>query len=154
MILEVDPDFLKDPSSLDKIFVKSNTGHQIPLAGVAQFKTVNSSLSVSHQGQFPAVTISFNLAPGVALGQATEVIQKTAEELHMPSSISGSFQGTAQIFRASLTNMPLLIAAALLAVYVVLGMLHESLIGGLQGRPPHRRSGAVIQCSQAVVECF
>jgi hydrophobe/amphiphile efflux-1 (HAE1) family protein len=128
VILELDPKFLRDPSSLQKIYVKSSTGQQIPLASVAKFKPANANLSVNHQGQFPAVTISFNLAPGVALGQATEIIQKAAEELKMPARVQGSFQGTAQVFKASLINLPLLIAAALVAVYVVLGMLYESLI--------------------------
>jgi hydrophobic/amphiphilic exporter-1 (mainly G- bacteria), HAE1 family len=128
VILEVDPDLLQDPASLEKIYVKSTTGQQVPLASVASFKTSNTSLSVNHQGQFPAVTLSFNLAPGVALGQATAIIEKAVEELHMPSSVQGSFQGTAQVFRDSVSNMRLLVAAALLAVYVVLGMLYESLI--------------------------
>jgi multidrug efflux pump subunit AcrB len=101
---------------------------QVPLSAVASFKRANTFLSVNHQSQFPAVTISFNLAPGVALGDATRIIEQAASELKMPSTVQGSFQGTAQVFRASLSNMPLLIAAALLAVYVVLGMLYESLI--------------------------
>jgi len=128
VILELDPKFLRDPSSLQKIYVKSSTGQQIPLASVAKFKPANANLSVNHQGQFPAVTISFNLAPKVSLGQATEIIQKAAEELKMPARVQGSFQGTAQVFKSSLVNLPLLIAAALVAVYVVLGMLYESLI--------------------------
>ena len=123
VILELDPKFLRDPSSLQKIYVKSSTGQQIPLASVAKFKPANANLSVNHQGQFPAVTISFNLAPKVSLGQATEIIQKAAEELKMPARVQGSFQGTAQVFKSSLVNLPLLIAAALVAVYVVLGML-------------------------------
>jgi hydrophobe/amphiphile efflux-1 (HAE1) family protein len=128
VILEVEPKYLLDPSALNQIYVRSTNGFQVPLAAVAQFKASNTFLSVNHQGQFPAVTISFNLAPGVALGQATEVIDQAVEELKMPSSVLGSFQGTAQVFRASMANLPLLIAAAILAVYVVLGMLYESLI--------------------------
>src|SRR6266849_1933094 len=128
VILELDPKFLLDPSSLQKIYVKSSSGQQIPLASVAKFKPVNANLSVNHQGQFPAVTISFNLAPKVSLGQATDIIEKAAEELKMPARVQGSFQGTAQVFKSSLVNLPLLIAAALVAVYVVLGMLYESLI--------------------------
>ena len=128
VVLEVEPRYLQDPSSLRKIYVRSTNGVQVPLASVAKFKTDNTFLSVNHQGQFPAVTLSFNLAPNIALGQATEVVEKAVEELHMPSSVLGSFQGTAQIFRASMSNMPLLIAAALLAVYVVLGILYESLL--------------------------
>src|ERR1035437_7162189 len=128
VILEVEPQYLLDPSSLNQIYVHSTNGVLVPLAAVAKFKPSNTFLSVNHQGQFPAVTLSFNLAPGVALGQATEVIDRAVEELKMPSSVLGSFQGTAQVFRASMSNMPLLIAAAILAVYVVLGMLYESLI--------------------------
>ncbi|KAB2638724.1 MAG: MMPL family transporter, partial [Verrucomicrobia bacterium] len=128
VVLEVEPGFLRDPSSLNQIHVRSTHGVQVPLSSVASFKTENTFLSVNHQGQFPAVTVSFNLAPGVALGQATEIVDKTVQELQMPSSVQGSFQGTAQVFRASMSNMPLLIAAALIAVYVVLGILYESLI--------------------------
>jgi HAE1 family hydrophobic/amphiphilic exporter-1 len=128
VILEVEPNYLLDPSALNQIYVRSTNGFQVPLAAVAKFKLSNTFLSVNHQGQFPAVTLSFNLAPGVALGQATEVVERAVEELKMPSSVLGSFQGTAQVFRASMSNMPLLIAAAILAVYVVLGMLYESLI--------------------------
>ncbi|MGA2140669.1 MAG: efflux RND transporter permease subunit, partial [Verrucomicrobiia bacterium] len=128
VILEVDPQYQLDPSALGKIYVKSNAGQQVPLASVAKFTTSNTSLSVNHQGQFPAVTVSFNLPAGVSLGQATELIQKAAEELRMPSSVRGSFQGTAQVFQASVATLPLLVVAALLAVYIVLGMLYESLI--------------------------
>jgi hydrophobic/amphiphilic exporter-1 (mainly G- bacteria), HAE1 family len=128
VILEVEPKYLLDPSSLNQIYVRSTNGFLVPLTALAKFKPSNTFLSVNHQGQFPAVTLSFNLAPGVALGQATEVVEKAVEQLKMPSSVLGSFQGTAQVFRASMANMPLLIAAAVLAVYVVLGMLYESLI--------------------------
>jgi hydrophobe/amphiphile efflux-1 (HAE1) family protein len=128
VVLEVEPAFLQDPTSLNQIYVRSTNGVQVPLSSVAHYTTENTFLSVNHQGQFPAVTISFNLAPGVALGQATTIIEKAVRELRIPSSVQGSFQGTAQIFRDSMTNMPLLIAAALVAVYVVLGMLYESLI--------------------------
>ena len=128
VVLEVEPRFQQDPSSLNLIYVRSTNGVQVALASVAKFSMENTFLSVNHQGQFPAVTISFNLAPGVALGQATEIIEKAVQQLRMPSSVQGSFQGTAQVFRASMTNMPLLLAAALITVYVVLGMLYESLI--------------------------
>ena len=128
VVLEVATNLLTEPSALQRIYVRSTNGGLVPLSSVAQFKPSNTSLSVSHQGQFPAVTLSFNLAPGVALGEATDIIEGAAEELKMPSSVMGSFQGTAQVFRASMSNMPLLIAAALVAVYVVLGILYESLI--------------------------
>jgi hydrophobe/amphiphile efflux-1 (HAE1) family protein len=128
VVLEAEPGFLLDPDSLHKIFVKSNTGRLVPLSAVAKFKRGNAYLSVNHQGQFPAVTLSFNLAPGASLGAATESVQKAADELHMPSSVQGSFQGTAQVFKASIASTPILALAALIAVYVVLGMLYESLI--------------------------
>jgi hydrophobe/amphiphile efflux-1 (HAE1) family protein len=128
VILEAQTNLLTDPSALRHIYVKSSSGALVPLESLASFKATNTSLSVSHQGQFPAVTISFNLAPGVALGDATEIVEQTARELRMPSSVQGSFQGTAKVFRDSAANMPVLVAAALLAVYIVLGMLYESLV--------------------------
>jgi multidrug efflux pump subunit AcrB len=128
VVLEVDPSYLEDPESLQKIFVKSSTGALLPLSAVASFESGNAYLSVNHQGQFPCVTISFNLDVGVSLGQATELIQQATRQLGLPATIQGSFQGTAQAFKASLSSLPLLLAAALLAVYIVLGMLYESLI--------------------------
>jgi hydrophobe/amphiphile efflux-1 (HAE1) family protein len=128
VVMEVAPAFLQDPKAFDKIYVKSTSGAQVPLASVAKFQTGNTSLSVNHQGQFPAITISFNLAPGVSLGQAKPVIEQAERDIGMPGTVSGSFQGTAQVFQSSLSSLPLLLAAALVAVYVVLGMLYESLI--------------------------
>ncbi|HWF19873.1 MAG TPA: efflux RND transporter permease subunit, partial [Verrucomicrobiae bacterium] len=129
VVMEVDPNFQLSPASLNKIYVKGTNGTlSVPLSAVAKFKPSNAYLSVNHQGQFPAVTVTFNLAPGVSLGQATELIQKATQDLRMPSSVQGSFQGTAQVFKDSLSTMPLLALAALIAVYIVLGMLYESLI--------------------------
>jgi len=128
VILEADPKEQLDPSALKKIYVKSNTGQQVPLSTVAKFTFGNTYLSVNHQGQFPAVTLSFNLAPGVALGQATELVEKATEELRMPARIQGRFQGTAQVFKESASNMLLLFFASLITVYIVLGVLYESLI--------------------------
>ena len=128
VILEVEPAYLESPDSLDKIFVKSTTAKLIPLSALATFQATNTYLSVNHQGQFPAATISFNLDPGTSLGQATDLLRQAARELNMPSTVSGSFQGTAQVFQASLSTLPILLAAAILAVYIVLGMLYESLI--------------------------
>ena len=128
VVLEAEPALQLEPASLNKIYVRSANGQQVPLSSVAHFEPSNTSLSVNHQSQFPAVTVSFNLAPGVALGQATDIVRKATGELRLPSEVQGSFQGTAQVFQASLSNMPLLIAAALVAVYVVLGMLYESLV--------------------------
>jgi multidrug efflux pump subunit AcrB len=128
VVLEAIPEYQSDPSSLERIYVKSDSGKQVPLSAVAKFQMDNTALEVDHQGQFPSVTISFNLAPGVSLGEATRLVEKAAQELHMPATVQGSFQGTAQVFQASLSNLPLLFAAALLTVYIVLGMLYESLI--------------------------
>jgi hydrophobe/amphiphile efflux-1 (HAE1) family protein len=128
LVLEVDPKFQLDPTSLDKIYVKSPSGNQVPLSTIAHFQLDNTPLSVNHQSQFPCVTISFNLAPGVSLGEATQIINRAARELGMPSTIRGNFAGTAQVFQASLATEPLLILTALIAVYIVLGMLYESLI--------------------------
>jgi multidrug efflux pump subunit AcrB len=128
VVLEAEPRFLTDPDALRLIYVKAGNGQMVPLSSVAKFQTGNAYLSVNHQGQFAAVTLSFNLAPGASLGEATESIQGKVEELRIPSSVQGSFQGTAQVFQASQRNMPVLLLAALIAVYVVLGMLYESLI--------------------------
>jgi hydrophobe/amphiphile efflux-1 (HAE1) family protein len=128
VVLEVDPKFQLDPSSLDKIYVKSPSGNQVPLSTIAHFHLDNMPLSVNHQGQFPCVTISFNTAPGVSLGEATQIIQRAVKELGMPSTVRGNFAGTAQVFQSSLSTEPVLILAALIAVYIVLGMLYESLI--------------------------
>jgi len=128
VVLEVDPRLQLSPASLDQIYVKSSSGTQVPLSAIAHFDTTNTPLSVNHQGQFPCVTISFNTAPGVSLGQATEIIERAARELRMPSGIHGSFAGTAAVFQDSLSTQPLLILAALIGVYIVLGILYESLI--------------------------
>jgi len=128
VVLEVDPKFQLDPGSLDRIYVKSPSGNQVPLSTIAHFRLDNTPLSVNHQGQFPCVTISFNTAPGVSLGEATQIIQRAAKELGMPSTIRGNFAGTAQVFQSSHATEPLLIFTALIAVYIVLGMLYESLI--------------------------
>jgi len=128
VVLEVDPQFQLDPTSLDKIYVKSPSGSQVPLSTIAHFQLDNTPLSVNHQGQFPCVTISFNLAPGVSLGEATKIIDRAATELGMPSNIHGSFAGTAKVAQASWSTMPWLFLTALLAVYIILGMLYESLI--------------------------
>ena len=128
VILEVSPELQKDPSALNKIYVKSSTGAEAPLGTFASFETATAPLSISHQGQFPAVTLSFNLAPGVALGDAVAMIQRAAADARMPRTVLPSFQGNAQAFQASLVTMPFLIAAALVAVYIVLGVLYESYI--------------------------
>ncbi len=130
VVLEVTPALLGDPDTLKKIYIKSPlTGQQVPLSAFTRFDTGHTSyLSINHQGQFPAVTLSFNLAPGVALGEAVSAIQKAAAAIRMPAAVLGTFQGTAQAFQESLKTAPLLILAALLAVYIILGMLYESYI--------------------------
>ena len=130
VVLEVMPSLLGQPGTLNKIYIKSpTTGQQVPLSAFTKFDTGHTTyLSINHQGQFPAVTLSFNLAPGAALGDAVTAIQKTTATIHLPAAISGTFQGTAQAFQSSLKTLPLLILAALLAVYVILGVLYESYI--------------------------
>ncbi len=128
VVLEVQPKFQTDPSALSRIYVTGTNGRQVPLSTVARFANRIAPLTLSHQGQFPAVTLSFNLAPGVALGQAVEAIQKMEVDLKTPITLDGSFQGTAQAFQSSLKSTPLLITAAILAVYIVLGMLYESYV--------------------------
>jgi multidrug efflux pump len=100
----------------------------VPLSAFAHFETRSAPLSINHQGQFPVVTFSFNLAPGASLGEATAAIERAEKDLHLPISMLSAFQGTAEAFRASLTNEPLLILAALITVYIVLGVLYESYI--------------------------
>jgi hydrophobic/amphiphilic exporter-1 (mainly G- bacteria), HAE1 family len=130
VVLEVLPALLGQPDTLNRIYIKSPlTGQQVPLSTFAKFDTGHTSyLSINHQGQFPAVTLSFNLAPGVALGDAVQAIEKLTASIHMPAAILGTFQGTAQAFQASLKTAPLLILAALLVVYIILGVLYESYI--------------------------
>ncbi|HXE21168.1 MAG TPA: efflux RND transporter permease subunit [Rhodoferax sp.] len=130
VILEVTPAMQQDPSLFDKLYLTSPlTGQQVPLSAFVKVDTSKTAyLTINHQGQFPAVTISFNLAPGAALGDAVAAIQKAQSQMRVPATLSGSFQGTAQAFQSSLATQPYLIAAALAAVYIVLGLLYESYI--------------------------
>ena len=128
VILEALPDFQRNPSKLNDVYVQSASGTAVPLSAFTHFENGTSPLSVNHQGQFPSVTISFNLAPGAALGQATKAIEQVQKELNMPASVQASFQGTAEAFIASLANEPLLILAAIVTVYIILGVLYESFI--------------------------
>jgi hydrophobic/amphiphilic exporter-1 (mainly G- bacteria), HAE1 family len=130
VIMEVLPALQGDPSTLDKIFLRSpTTGGQVPLSAFAKWTTVPiQPLSISHQGQFPAITISFNLAPGIALGQATDAIERSRIGLNLPGTINTTFQGNAQAFQDSLSTVPMLIVAALVVVYLILGILYESYI--------------------------
>ena len=128
VVLEVDTQFSQNPDSLKNIYVHSNSGMQVPLASFSHFQTSSTALAVNHQGQFPVVTLSFNLAPGVSLGEATQAIQQTERDIHLPASIHTSFQGTAAAFQNSLSSEPWLILAAIVTVYIVLGVLYESYI--------------------------
>jgi hydrophobic/amphiphilic exporter-1 (mainly G- bacteria), HAE1 family len=130
VIMEVLPSLQGDPATLDKIFLRSpTTGGEVPLSAFAKWSTTPiQPLSISHQGQFPAITISFNLAQGTALGQATDAIERAKAELKLPATIVTSFQGNAQAFQDSLSTVPLLIVAALVVVYLILGILYESYI--------------------------
>ena len=128
IVIEVEPRFQQDLASLSQLYVRGTGSAMVPVSQFASFKRVPGTIAVNHQGQFPAVTLSFNLAPGVALGQAVEAIQRIEADIHKPATLQTSFQGTAQEFQRSLATQPLLIAAALFAVYVVLGVLYESFI--------------------------
>ncbi len=128
VVLEVAPKFQRNPASLGNIYVKSSNGSQVPLSAFTHFEEKQTPLVISHQGQFPAVTISFNLAPGKSIGDAVTAVNKAKAELNMPPSVNAEFQGSARAFEASLENEPLLILAALIVVYIVLGVLYESYI--------------------------
>jgi multidrug efflux pump len=128
VVLEVAPKFQRTPASLDNIYVKSSNGTQVPLSAFTHFEERQTPLVISHQGQFPAVTISFNLAPGKSIGDAVNAVNKAKAKLKMPPSVNAEFQGSARAFEASLENEPLLILAALIVVYIVLGVLYESYI--------------------------
>ncbi len=128
VVMEVDPKYQLTPDALKSVYVITNTGAQVPLSTFSHFAPANTALAVNHQGQFPAVTLSFNLAPGGDLGTATRIISQTEMEMRMPATIHGSFQGTAAAFQDSLSSEPILILAALVAVYIVLGILYESYI--------------------------
>ena len=128
VVLEIAPQYLGDPAALAKIYVPGPNGVQIPLSSFAHLTSELQPLSITHQGQFPAVTLSFNLPQDVALGDAVTRIQRLETELQVPATVQGSFQGAAQAFQASLKSTPLLVAAAILVVYIVLGILYESYI--------------------------
>ena len=128
VVLEVLPAYQENPDALKSIYVKSASGAQVPLSSFTRFVPGTTPLAINHQGQFPSVTLSFNLAPGVALGHAVTAIKNAERQIGLPVSIRPSFQGTAQAFQASLATQPLLILAALITVYIVLGVLYESYI--------------------------
>jgi multidrug efflux pump len=128
VVLEVDPQFQRNPDSLKDIYVKSSSGTQVPLSTFTHYEEQPASLSVNHQGQFPVVTLSFNLGTGASLGDAVNAINKAEADIALPISVHPSFQGMAQAFQNSLSNEPVLILAAVITVYIVLGVLYESYI--------------------------
>jgi multidrug efflux pump len=128
VVLEVAPNFQKGPAALNDIYLRSASNGEVPLSAITRFQEANTPLSVNHQGQFPVVTLSFNLAPRASLGEAVKAVAAVNDELRLPASIQGEFQGTARAFQTALTGQPLLILSAVLTVYIVLGVLYESYI--------------------------
>jgi multidrug efflux pump len=128
VVMEVAPPWWQRPETLHSVYVRAANGAQVPLSAFTHWQPVTTTLAVNHQGQFPSVTISFNLAPGVALSEAVPLVEAETRATGLPATIQGSFQGTAQAFQASLADEPVLILAALLAVYIVLGVLYESYV--------------------------
>ena len=128
VVMEVAPQYWQNPSALHEIYVRSPNGAQVPLSAVTRYEPANTILSVNHQGQFPAVTLSFNMAPGASLGQAVAAVDQAMHDIGLPASVRGTFQGTAKAFQSSVENQPWLILAALVTVYIVLGILYESYI--------------------------
>jgi multidrug efflux pump subunit AcrB len=128
VVMEAAPEFLQSPAFLSQVYVRSPSGQQVPLSAFSRYVPTTAPLAVNHQGLFPAITISFNLAPGIALGEAVDAIDEAANKVGVPPTIHTTFAGTAQAYQDSLANEPVLIAAALATVYIVLGILYESLI--------------------------
>jgi multidrug efflux pump len=128
VVMEAAPEYWQNPNTLRQVYVYSPTGKEVPLSAIAKATNTTAPLSVNHQGLFPAITLSFNLRPGVALGTAVDTIAQAAEKIGLPTTIQTGFAGTAQAYQDSLGSEPLLIATALAAVYIVLGMLYESYI--------------------------
>ena len=128
VVMEVAPQFQQTPEALQNVYLRSTTGTPVPLAAFTHYEPSNTPLAVNHQGQVPSVTISFNLAPGISLGQATQQIEEAQRSIGMPATVQASFQGTAAAFQDSLSSEPILILTALITVYIVLGMLYESYI--------------------------
>ena len=128
VVMEVAPNYWQNPSELNNTYIVSNSGAEVPLSAFARWEPTNTSLVVNHQGQFLATTVSFNLAPRASLSTATGAVETALQRIGVPTSIHGSFQGTAQVYKASFANMPLLLLAAVVTVYLVLGILYESLV--------------------------
>ncbi|HEY7545154.1 MAG TPA: efflux RND transporter permease subunit, partial [Blastocatellia bacterium] len=128
VVMEVEPQYKNDPSALSMLYVRSASNQQVPLSTVATLKNTIGPLTVNHSGQLPSVTISFNLKPGVSIGDAVNEIQQAVNQMRLPETISTSFQGTAQVFQSSLAGLGMLLLIAVLVIYIVLGILYESLV--------------------------
>jgi multidrug efflux pump len=128
VVMELAPQYWQNPATLQEIYVRSPSGAQVPLSAVTRYEPTNTLLLVNHQGQFPGVTLSFNMAPGASMGDAVAAIDKATREMGLPAGVKGTFQGAAKAFQASVDNQPFLILAALATVYIVLGILYESYI--------------------------
>jgi multidrug efflux pump len=128
VVLEVDPQFWQSPLGLNNVYIRAAQGKVVPLSAVAHYETNTAPLSVNHQGQYPSVTVSFNLLPGVSLSEASRLITDLEQKIGMPNTIRGMFSGTLQAFQSSFASEPILLLIAILAVYIVLGILYESLI--------------------------
>jgi multidrug efflux pump len=128
VIMEVDPRYQRDPDSLKNIYIRSSNGTNVPLSAISHFESRRTALAVNHSGQYPSITLTFNLAPNVALGEAVTALDKAKQEMGMPSSVQAAFSGTAQAFQSSLATEPMLILFALGTVYIVLGILYESYV--------------------------
>jgi multidrug efflux pump len=128
VVLELQPEYRRTPAALDNLYITPAGGRAVPLSAIARWEETNAPLTINHQGQFPVVTLSFNLAPGVSLGDAVKQIDNVRDNMGLPESIRTAYQGAARVFQAALANQPMLILAALVTVYIVLGVLYESFI--------------------------
>jgi len=128
VVMEVDPKYQRDPDSLRNIYLRSSNGTNVPLSAISHFESRRTALAVNHSGQYPSITLTFNLAPNVALGQAVTALNRVKQQMGMPSTVQAAFSGTAQAFQSSLATEPMLIAFALGTVYIVLGILYESFV--------------------------
>jgi HAE1 family hydrophobic/amphiphilic exporter-1 len=128
VVMEVEPQFQRDPSALSQLYIRSSNGNLVPLAAMAKLTRGIGPMTVTHVGQLPSVTISFNLAQGVSLGTAVAQVQRLQNELHLPATITASFQGSAQVFQSSVKGLGVLLVMSILIIYIILGVLYESFI--------------------------
>jgi multidrug efflux pump subunit AcrB len=128
VVLEVEPQFWQSPVSLNDVYIRASQGKVVPLSAIAHYEPATAPLAVNHQGQYPSVTISFNLAPGISLSQAVAAITGMEQKIGLPSTVTGMFSGTLQAFKATVATLPFLLVTALAAVYIVLGILYESYV--------------------------